>query len=70
MKGESHKVCSSCGFIGSAAAYLLVFRDVKCPKCKRACMVPLSSSTGRMVLSQRDGQPKTWSDTRNLAGLK
>lgn len=70
MKGVSHKVCTSCGYIGAASTYLIIFRDVKCPKCKRATMVPLSSSIGRMVLSQSDGQPKTWSDTRNLAGLK
>lgn len=69
MKDINHKVCSSCGYIGEATAYMFVIRDIKCPKCKRASMVPLSSLVGRLVISQREGQPKTWSDTRNLAGL-
>jgi len=64
-----HKVCTNCGFVGSAEFQipLLKIREIKCPKCGAATMVELRSERGRLVLAQGSGQPRTWSDLGPLA---
>ena len=66
---QKHKVCTACGFVGSAEYRIPLFKmgDVKCPKCHQASMVELRSEEGQTVLAQREGQPKVWSDADRLA---
>lgn len=64
--GQTHKVCTACGYIGKAVFQITKFSNIKCPKCQERTMVPLRSREGRAVLSQKNGQPRTWDDTASM----
>lgn len=63
---QSHKVCTSCGYIGKAGFNIVKLASVKCPKCECLTMVSLRSAEGRTVLDQGTGQPRMWSDSQEI----
>jgi phage FluMu protein Com len=63
---QTHKVCTACGYVGKAVFQITKFSHIKCPKCQVLSMVPLRSREGQAVLSQANGQPRTWNDSSTL----
>lgn len=65
---QTHKVCTTCGYVGKAIFLITKFSSVKCPKCQALAMMPLRSPEGQAILGQSKGLPRPWNDSASLIG--